>query len=59
MYISAVCFVVFCAVTSSSFLGDEGGEGRQLVQLDPQNKMSYTEQATKRQDCQRLTRFMS
>ena len=37
--------------------GEGGGEKRRLVQLDPKEKMSYTEQAAKRQHCQRLTRY--
>ena len=36
---------------------EENAEKRRgLVQLDPKEKMSYTEQAAKRQHCQRLTR---
>ncbi len=29
-----------------------------LVQLDPKEKLSYTEQAAKRKHCQRLTRYI-
>ena len=47
-------------VSSPSLMGGEGGEEkRRLVQLDPKEKMSYTEQAAKRQHCQRLTRYCS
>ena len=28
-----------------------------IVQLDPKEKMTYTEQASKRKHCQRLTRY--
>ena len=33
-------------------------EQPQLVQLDPREKQSYTEQAAKRKHCQRLTRYV-
>lgn len=36
--------------------GDD--EEKVLVQLDTKEKMTYTEQAAKRQHCQRLTRYM-
>lgn len=36
----------------------EEGEEKVLVQLDTKEKMTYTEQAAKRQHCQRLTRYM-
>ena len=43
---------------SPSIMEDEGSrEKGELVQLDPKEKMSYTEQAAKRQHCQRLTRY--
>ena len=46
-------------VSSPSPMGVEGGEKKGgLVQLDPKEKMSYTEQAAKRQHCQRLTRYI-
>lgn len=39
-------------------VGEEEEEERTLVQLDAKEKMTYTEQAAKRQHCQRLTRYM-
>ena len=43
---------------SQSILEGEGSREKEgLVQLDHKEKMSYTEQAAKRQHCQRLTRY--
>lgn len=36
---------------------DDEEEEMTLVQLDTKEKMTYTEQAAKRQHCQRLTRY--
>ena len=53
-------YVHSCIGSSLSLMEDEeeNAEKRRglVVQLDPKEKMSYTEQAAKRQHCQRLTR---
>ena len=59
---SCVCVVVVASpqpgVTPFPMMDQIEVEQPHIVQLDPKEKLSYTEQAAKRKLCQRLTRYV-